>query len=110
MSGFAFKILATDGAARRGRLSTNHGTLETPAFMPVGTAGTVKAMTSDAVAATGAEMVLGNTYHLMLRPGAETIERLVKESKDGYVLPGLKPNANGDRGDAIGKRFTRLKQ
>ena len=76
MSGFAYEILARDGAARRGRLSTNHGTLETPAFMPVGTAGTVKAMTSEAVAATGAEMVLGNTYHLMLRPGAETIERL----------------------------------
>ena len=76
MSEFALEILASDGAARRGRLQTAHGTMETPAFMPVGTAGTVKAMTADAVAATGAEMVLGNTYHLMLRPGAETIQRL----------------------------------
>ena len=76
MSEFALEILASDGAARRGRLQTAHGTLETPAFMPVGTAGTVKAMTADAVASTGAEMVLGNTYHLMMRPGAETIQRL----------------------------------
>ncbi len=71
-----FEILASDGAARRGRLETAHGTVETPAFMPVGTAGTVKAMMPDDVAATGAEIVLGNTYHLMLRPGAERIERL----------------------------------
>ena len=76
MSEFALEILASDGAARRGRLQTAHGSMETPAFMPVGTAGTVKAMTADAVAATGAQMVLGNTYHLMLRPGAETIQRL----------------------------------
>lgn len=76
MSEFALELLARDGAARRGRLQTAHGSMETPAFMPVGTAGTVKAMTADAVAATGAEMVLGNTYHLMLRPGAETIQRL----------------------------------
>lgn len=69
MSGLGFELLATDGAARRGRITTGHGTVETPAFMPVGTAGTVKAMTADAVAATGAEIVLGNTYHLMLRPG-----------------------------------------
>ena len=74
MTGFA--LLATDGAARRGRLTTAHGTVETPAFMPVGTAATVKAMTPEAVKSTGAEIVLGNTYHLMLRPGAERIERL----------------------------------
>jgi queuine tRNA-ribosyltransferase len=71
-----FALDATDGAARTGRLVTAHGTVHTPAFMPVGTAATVKAMTPDAVAATGAEIVLGNTYHLMLRPGAERIERL----------------------------------
>ena len=71
-----FELLATDGAARRGRLTTAHGTVETPAFMPVGTAATVKAMTPEAVAATGAEILLGNTYHLMLRPGAERIARL----------------------------------
>ena len=71
-----FEVLATDGAARRGRLSTAHGTVETPAFMPVGTAGTVKGMTPEEVAGSGAEIVLGNTYHLMLRPGAERIARL----------------------------------
>src|SRR6201997_449569 len=62
--------------ARVGRLSTAHGMVDTPAFMPVGTAATVKAMTPDGVAATGARIVLGNTYHLMLRPGAERIARL----------------------------------
>jgi queuine tRNA-ribosyltransferase len=76
VSGCAFDLLATDGAARRGRLDTAHGTVETPAFMPVGTAATVKAMTPDMVAATGAQIVLGNTYHLMLRPGPERVERL----------------------------------
>ena len=67
---------ATDGAARAGVLHTAHGTVETPVFMPVGTAGTVKAMTADAVRATGASIVLGNTYHLMLRPGADLVARL----------------------------------
>lgn len=76
MSGFAFEVLARDGAARRGRLLTAHGVVETPAFMPVGTAATVKALTPEMVAATGARMVLANTYHLMLRPGAERIARL----------------------------------
>ncbi len=71
-----YEVLARDGAARRGRLSTAHGMVETPAFMPVGTAATVKAMTSEGVAATGARIVLGNTYHLMLRPGAERIAAL----------------------------------
>ncbi len=72
----AFELLAADGAARRGRIVTAHGSIETPAFMPVGTAATVKAMLPESVAATGAEIILGNTYHLMLRPGAERIERL----------------------------------
>src|SRR6266699_3311490 len=72
----AFEILARDGAARRGRLSTAHGDVDTPVFMPVGTAGSVKAMTPEGVAATGARIVLGNTYHLMLRPGAERVEGL----------------------------------
>jgi queuine tRNA-ribosyltransferase len=67
---------ATDGAARAGLLHTAHGTVETPVFMPVGTAGTVKAMTADAVRFTGASIILGNTYHLMLRPGADRIEAL----------------------------------
>jgi len=73
---FRFDVLATDGAARRGRLHTAHGAVDTPAFMPVGTAATVKAMMPDAVAETGAQILLGNTYHLMLRPGAERVERL----------------------------------
>ncbi len=65
-----------DGAARAGLLHTAHGPVETPVFMPVGTAGTVKAMTADAVRSTGARLVLGNTYHLMLRPTAERVARL----------------------------------
>jgi queuine tRNA-ribosyltransferase len=72
----SWKHEAQDGAARAGVLHTAHGEVPTPVFMPVGTAGTVKAMTADAVRATGARMVLGNTYHLMLRPGAERIARL----------------------------------
>ena len=76
MSGLPFKISAWDRKARTGLLSTRHGDIQTPAFMPVGTAGTVKAMMPDAVAKTGADIVLGNTYHLMLRPGAERVARL----------------------------------
>ncbi len=71
-----FDCEATDGAARAGALRTAHGDVLTPVFMPVGTAGTVKAMTADAVRAAGANIVLGNTYHLMLRPGAERVARL----------------------------------
>lgn len=67
---------ATDGVARAGLLHTAHGEVRTPVFMPVGTAGTVKAMTADAVRSTGARMVLGNTYHLMLRPTAERVAKL----------------------------------
>jgi queuine tRNA-ribosyltransferase len=76
MSGFDFTLLAKDGRARRGRVATGRGTIETPAFMPVGTAATVKAQTPEDVRATGAEILLCNTYHLMLRPGAERIARL----------------------------------
>ena len=71
-----FSVQANDGAARRGALITARGTVQTPAFMPVGTAGTVKAMLPQSVRATGAEIVLGNTYHLMLRPTAERIAKL----------------------------------
>ncbi len=73
---FGLAVEARDGAARLGVLRTAHGDVHTPAFMPVGTAATIKAMTPEAVAATGAEIVLGNTYHLMLRPGAERIASL----------------------------------
>ena len=69
-----FDLLKTDSMARRGRLTFDRGTIETPAFMPVGTYGTVKAMTPEMIAGTGAEIILGNTFHLMLRPGVEVIE------------------------------------
>jgi queuine tRNA-ribosyltransferase len=74
MSHMQFELIGTDGAARRGRLSFPRGTVETPAFMPVGTYGTVKAMTPEEVRGTGAEIILGNTFHLMLRPGTEVIK------------------------------------
>lgn len=70
---YGFRTVAIDGFARSGTLFTAHGPLDTPAFMAVGTAGTVKAMTADAVRTTGCQCVLGNTYHLMLRPGADRI-------------------------------------
>ena len=73
---FNFKLLATDGKARLGRIDTPRGEIRTPAFMPVGTAATVKAMMPESVRATGADILLGNTYHLMLRPSAERIDRL----------------------------------
>jgi queuine tRNA-ribosyltransferase len=68
-----FELIHTDGPARRGRLSFERGTVETPAFMPVGTYGTVKAMTPEDVVESGAQIILGNTFHLMLRPGTEII-------------------------------------
>ena len=71
-----FELISTDGAARLGVVKTAHGDIQTPAFMPVGTAATVKAMMPESVAATGAQIILGNTYHLMLRPGAERVQRL----------------------------------
>ncbi len=70
----AFEVLATDGAARRGRLSLNHGTVETPVFMPVGTYGAVKAMAPAELEDLGAQIVLGNTFHLWLRPGLDVID------------------------------------
>jgi queuine tRNA-ribosyltransferase len=73
VSGMQFKVLAEDGAARRGRLTLAHGNVETPVFMPVGTYGTVKAMTPEQLESVGAEIVLGNTFHLYLRPGLEVI-------------------------------------
>jgi queuine tRNA-ribosyltransferase len=73
---FAFSISATDGAARAGTITTRRGAIRTPAFMPVGTAATVKAMKPADVRASGADIILGNTYHLMLRPGAERVARL----------------------------------
>eukprot|EP01035_Chromulina_nebulosa_P066199 gene66199-90604_t len=70
---FSFKVLAKDGKARRGLIDMPRGEIRTPAFMPVGTGGTVKAMYMDQVRGVGADIILGNTYHLMLRPGAERV-------------------------------------
>ena len=76
MTAFSYNLLGTDGAARRGRLHTAWGVVETPVFMPVGTAATVKGMMPESVKSTGASIILANTYHLMLRPGAERVGRL----------------------------------
>jgi len=73
---FSFRLIATDGTARRGEIVTPHGAVQTPAFMPVGTQATVKGLTPETVRETGTEILLGNTYHLMLRPGAERIAGL----------------------------------
>lgn len=73
---FSYSVAASDGKARTGKISTPRGEIRTPAFMPVGTAATVKAMMPESVAATGADILLGNTYHLMLRPGAERVDAL----------------------------------
>ena len=76
MNRFQFDIHATDGAARTGMITMQRGEIRTPAFMPVGTAATVKAMKPADVCASGADIILGNTYHLMLRPGAERVAKL----------------------------------
>jgi queuine tRNA-ribosyltransferase len=73
MTAMHFDLLATDGAARRGRLTFERGTVETPAFMPVGTYGSVKAMTPRDLVEVGAEIILGNTFHLFLRPGLDIV-------------------------------------
>lgn len=71
-----YEIFKTSGKSRLGKLHTRHGDVDTPAFMPVGTCGTVKAMMPESVAATGAQILLGNTYHLMLRPGSELVAKM----------------------------------
>ncbi len=73
---FSFRVAATHGAARRGRIDTPHGAIDTPAFMPVGTRATVKGLTPEQIGDTGTQIILANTYHLMLRPGADVVERL----------------------------------
>lgn len=75
-TGTGFSLHAQDGAARRAQVTTAHGVIDTPAFMPVGTVGSVKGLLPEQVAASGAQILLGNTYHLMLRPGAERMKRL----------------------------------
>ncbi len=73
---FSFRLIAADGAARNGEITTPHGVVRTPAFMPVGTQAAIKGVHHDDVHASGADIILGNTYHLMLRPGAERIAAL----------------------------------
>ena len=73
---FNFRLIATDGTARTGEIATAHGLVRTPAFMPVGTQAAIKGVHHDDVRASGADIMLGNTYHLMLRPGAERIAAL----------------------------------
>ena len=101
-----FRIDATDGAARTGAITLPRGVVRTPAFMPVGTAGTVKAMTMAEVKATGADIILGNTYHLMLRPGAERVAALGGLHKfarwDGPILT--------DSGGFQGMSLAKLRQ
>ena len=70
-----FELLATEGEARRGRLTLNHGTVQTPVFMPVGTYGTVKGVHPSSLEAMGAEIILGNTFHLWLRPGMDILQQ-----------------------------------
>ena len=76
MSRLRFNVSATDGAARRGEITTRHGTIQTPVFMPVGTRASVKSLTTDQLAQLGPEIILNNTYHLMLRPGVDLLEKL----------------------------------
>ena len=83
MTNFAHRVLATDGAARTGVMHTAHGDVATPAFMPVGTAGAMKGLHWREVREAGADIVLGNTYHLMLRPGAERVAALGRALQGG---------------------------
>src|SRR4051794_41740440 len=119
MPGIGFEVLARDGAARLGRLDTAHGPVQTPAFMPVGTAATVKAMTPENVAATGARILLGNTYHLMLRPGAERIAALgglhrfmnwshgiLTDSGGFQVMLFVSPREKNEEGGALPSHFS----
>ncbi len=76
---FAFKLLNKDGYAREGIIETHRGIIRTPAFMPVGTQATVKACTIDDIKKTGSDIILANTYHLMIRPGVERIQKLIYE-------------------------------
>jgi queuine tRNA-ribosyltransferase len=89
-SALSFRLLAQDGAARRGEITTRHGLIQTPVFMPVGTLASVKSLTTDQLASLGPEIILGNTYHLMLRPGVDLLEKMGGLHKfmswDGSIL------------------------
>ncbi|MCI0505560.1 MAG: tRNA guanosine(34) transglycosylase Tgt [Gammaproteobacteria bacterium] len=116
-----FNLLATDGHARRGRLNFERGTVETPAFMPVGTYGTVKTMTPEELISIGAEMILGNTFHLMLRPGTEVIQKHgdlhgfmhwqkpILTDSGGFQVFSLGRDAEGHPGAASGRKPVQAK-
>ena len=95
----SFELLKTDliSRARRGRLATEHGIVETPIFMPVGTQGTVKAMAPDELHSVGAQIILGNTYHLFLRPGLEVHQALWRASSIHGLGPPILTTAVGSR-------------
>ena len=98
-----FRVQATDGAARCGQLTFDRGVVDTPAFMPVGTYGTVKAMTPEEVEASGAQIVLGNTFHLWVRPGTEIIELHGDRSfRDDEAMVGGWARLEGDSVMVIG--------
>jgi queuine tRNA-ribosyltransferase len=113
--GFSFHVTASEGHARTGILETPHGAVSTPTFMPVGTQGCVKALTPDEVAQTGAEVVLGNTYHLMLRPGADLVSKLgglhaftkwpraMLTDSGGFQAFSLGANARNEAGESLVK-------
>ena len=96
MTDFSFSLTHTDGLGRRGVISTWRGEINTPAFMPVGTVGTVKAMYPEQVRDTGADILLGNTYHLMLRPGAEQRLDLDRAFRRQVVHRTVEMRAEGD--------------
>ena len=99
---FRFTLHGTDGAARRGEFHTPHGVVQTPAFMPVGTQGTVKAALHRDLREAGAEIILGNTYHLFLRPGDELIARRGRAaSLHRLDQPRSSPTAEGSRSSAL---------
>src|ERR687887_311558 len=110
---FTFTLLATDDLARRGRMVTPHGVIETPVFMPVGTQATVKGLTPRQLEGLGAQIILGNTYHLALRPGAELIaeqgglhrfmgwQRPILTDSGGYQIFSLAANLKIDDRAAV---------
>ena len=116
MTRFTFSIAATDGAARTGAITMQRGEIRTPAFMPVGTAATVKAIKPEGVRAAGADILLGNTYHLMLRPGAERVAQARRAAPVHELgpadpdrqrrLPGDEPE-RADQGDRRGRVASR---
>ena len=102
MSRMSFELLGTDGVARRGRLTFPRGTVETPAFMPVGTYGSVKGVLPEQVRALGAEIILGNTFHLYLRPGLEVMP--VRRQRPRRIFATRRPTSPQPTINRVGRR------